>query len=121
MTSPTPSAPSFPNGGYVSNEVIALQLKHMGDTMDALRGQVVGELQMLRAESVRRDLYDQQRQSDKDALDGVYKELNLALAPIKDELKEARQKKWAVWLAVGVAVLALTKDLLGAILKVGMV
>lgn len=107
MTSPLPPSP-LSNGGFVSNEVIALQIRHMGDTMDMLRVQIVGELQMLRAESVRRDVYDQQRQTDK-----------LALEQVKEELKEARQRKWAVWLAVGVAVFALAKDVIGEILKAG--
>lgn len=120
MTAAVPnSASPLSNGGFVSNEVIALQIKHMGDTMDVLRVQVVGELQMLRAESVRRDVYDQQRKTDALALEQVKEEVRQALLPIRDELKESRQRKWTVWMAVGVAVFALAKDVLADILKAG--
>lgn len=103
------TAPVAPNGGYVSNEVIALQIKHVGDTVDALRLQVVGELQMLRSEMVRRDLYDEQRRADLRQLEQV-----------QAELKEARQRKWAVWLAVAVAFIALGRDMLGELVKAGL-
>jgi hypothetical protein len=92
----------------VSNEVIALQLRHLGDTIDNLRGQLVGEIQMLRAEMVRRDVYDEQRRADRAELDDM-----------KKSLQQADQRKWVLWVAVVTAVIALGKDLLGSLLQAG--
>jgi hypothetical protein len=101
---PTPNA----SMGYVSNEVIALQLRHLGDTMDMFRTQVVGELHMLRAESVRADLYAAERKADQNELDAM-----------KKQIERADNRKWMLWVAVATAVIALGRDLLGSLLQAG--
>jgi hypothetical protein len=95
--------------GYVSNEVIALQLRHLGDTMDMFRTQVVGELQMLRSESVRTDLYAAQRKADQNELEAM-----------KKQIERADNRKWMLWVAVATAVIALGRDLLGSVLQAGL-
>ncbi len=86
----TTAAYSPSSGGYVTNEVIALQLKHLTD-----------EIQLLRREGIRRDVYDEQRRADQ-----------MELAQVKEQLSSAQNRKWAVWLAVIVASIALGKDIL---------
>lgn len=103
------STPPAPSGGYVSNEVIALQLKHLGDSMNAMRDQVVGELHMLRAESVRADVYEAERKADK-----------AELKVMKDQLERADNRKWMLWVAVATAIIALGRDLVGSVLQAGM-
>lgn len=90
------AASTYPSDGYVSNEVIALQLKHLTD-----------EIRLMRTESIRRDVYDEQRRADQMELQGV-----------KDQLAAAQQRKWAVWLAVAAAGLALGKDLVSSWMSV---
>lgn len=99
----TPSVAT--GGGYVTNEVISLQLKHLGDNIDVLRTHVVGELQQLRAESVRRDVYDERLRNDRNEMDDI-----------KKRLDTAEQRKWMLWVAVATAVLALGKDIIIAAL-----
>lgn len=69
---------TVPTGGYVSNEVIAIQLGHL-----------TAEISALRSELVRRDVYDEQRRADR-----------MELESIKAQLLQAGQRRWGVWLAV---------------------
>jgi hypothetical protein len=101
-----PGVAAAGGGGYVTNEVIALQLKHLGDTIDVLRTHIVTELQLLRQESVRRDVYDEQRARDRSELDDM-----------KKRLETAEQRKWMMWVAVATAVFALGKDLLAGVMQ----
>lgn len=109
------SSPPPTSGGFVSNEVIALQLRHLETTMNAMREQVVAELQLLRVESVRRDVYEEQRRTDQTKLENQ----RLELADLKLELKSAQQRKWAVWLALAGAGIALGRDLLVSLIQAG--
>lgn len=100
------TAPSIPGGnGYVSNEAIWLQMKHFGDSIDVLRTHIVNELQLLRQESVRRDVYDAERRADQ-----------AEMTEVKRKLETAEQRKWMLWVAVATAVLALGKDVVGSFL-----
>ena len=100
------TAPSIPGGnGYVSNEAIWLQMKHFGDSIDVLRTHIVNELQLLRQESVRRDVYEAERRADRTEMEGMQKKLEVA-----------EQRKWMMWVAVVTAVLALGKDVIGSVL-----
>ena len=107
------TAPAFPtppnSSGYVSNEVIALQIKHLGDVMQSFQHQVVGELHLLRAESVRADLYAAERKADQNEL-----------AAMKTQLERADNRKWMLWVAVATAIIALGRDLIGTVLKAGL-
>lgn len=94
--------------GYVSNEVIALQLKHLGDTVSDLRTSMVTELQLMRSDSIRRDVYEEQRAAHLARLETVEK-----------ELEKTGQRKWAVWLAIAGAAIALGKDLLVTMIQAG--
>lgn len=105
MTSPD-TTPRYGSGGYVTNEVISLKLEHLEGTVSTLANNLVAELRELRREAVRRDVYDEQRRADQ-----------AELAQVKEELKEARQRKWAVWLAVTAAIIALGRDLLSGLLS----
>lgn len=107
MTSPMPTTPSS-TGGYVSNEVIALQLRHLETTVSTMSTNLVAELQLLRVEMVRRDVYDEQRRADQ-----------AKLTLLEQELKENRQRKWLIWLAVAGAGIALGRDLLVAMIQAG--
>lgn len=109
MTAPGFTVPPAPSGGYVSNEVIALQLKHLGDSMNTMRDQVVGELHMLRAESVRADVYAAERKLDQAKLEAM-----------ETQLARADNRKWMLWVAVATAIIALGRDLVGSILQAGM-
>lgn len=109
MTSPGFTVPPMSSGGYVSNEVIALQLKHLGDSMNMMRDQVVGELHMLRAESVRADVYAAERKQDQ-----------AELKAMKEQLERADSRKWMLWVAVATAIIALGRDLVGSVLQAGM-
>ncbi len=104
MTAPS-AAPSSSSGFYVSNELLHLELKHLTAAVDVMRTHVVGELQMLRAESVRRDLYDEQRARDRGEVEDMRKMLD-----------KAEQRKWVMWLAVATAVIALGKDILASVM-----
>lgn len=110
-----PTAPPSPNGGYVTNEVINLKLEHLTSGIDAMRMQLVSELQLLRVESVRRDVYEEQRRTDQTRMENQRTEL----AALKDELKSAQQRKWAVWLALAGAGIALARDLLVSLIQAG--
>jgi hypothetical protein len=101
--------PSNMSSGYVSNEVIALQLKHLGDVMEGFRTQVVGELHMLRSESVRADLYAAERKADQNELKAM-----------KEQLDRADNRKWMLWVAVATAIIALGRDLIGTVMKAGL-
>ena len=105
MTAPSFPSPPSANGGYVTNEVIWLQMKHLGDTIDVLRTHVVGELQMLRADSVRRDVYDEQRLRDRSEIEEM-----------KKQIDRSEQRKWMMWVAVATAVLALGKDIFSSMI-----
>jgi hypothetical protein len=101
------TAPSIPGGnGYVSNEAIWLQMKHFGDSIDVLRTHVVAELQLLRQDSVRRDVYEAERRADHAEMESV-----------KKKLEVAEQRKWMMWVAVVTAVLALGKDVIGTLIS----
>jgi hypothetical protein len=63
--------------GYVSNEVIALQLVNLTE-----------EIKLLRQELVRRDVYEEQRRADRIEMDGI-----------KRQLEQAGNRRWALWLA----------------------
>lgn len=102
------TAPASGGGGYVSNEVIALQLRHLGETVTDLRTSVVTELQLMRADSVRRDVYEEQRTAYLSKLESIEK-----------ELERAGNRKWAVWLAIAGVVIALGKDLVVAMIQAG--
>jgi hypothetical protein len=99
------TAPSVPPGAFVTNEAIWLQMKHFGDSIDVLRTHIVTELQLLRQESVRRDVYDAERRADRAEMEDVKKKLDVA-----------EQRKWMMWVAVATAVLALGKDVIGSLL-----
>lgn len=96
------------SNGYVSNEIIALQLKHLGDTVVDLRTSLVTELQLMRADSVRRDVYEEQRSAYQSKLESIEK-----------DLEKAGQRKWAVWLAIAGAAIALGKDLIVSVIQAG--
>lgn len=108
MTAASFQTPPQPNG-YVSNEIIALQLRHLSDSMHMLRDQVVGELHMLRAESVRADVYTAERKADQ-----------AELKAMKDQIDRADNRKWVLWVAVATAVIALGRDLIGSLLQAGL-
>ncbi len=93
----------------MSNEVIALEIKHLGGTMEMFRSQVVNELQMLRAESVRADVYVAERKADQ-----------AELAAMKTQIERADNRKWMLWVAVATAVIALGRDLLVSLVQSGM-
>lgn len=102
------TAPAATSGGYVSNEIIALQLKHLSDTVSDLRTSMVTELQLTRSDSIRRDVYEEQRAA------------HLArLTTVEKELERAGQRKWAVWLAIAGAAIALGKDLIISLIQAG--
>ena len=92
----------------MSNEVIALQIKHLGDVMEGFQRQVVGELHMLRAESVRADVYTAERKADQ-----------AELAAMKTQIERADNRKWMLWVAVATAVIALGRDLLVSLVQSG--
>lgn len=92
----------------MSNEIIALQLRHLSDAMDKMRTQVVDELHMLRAESVRADVYAAERKTDQ-----------IELKAMKDQLERADNRKWMLWVAVATAAIALGRDLIGSLLQAG--
>lgn len=102
------TAPASGGGGYVSNEVIALQLKHLSDTMSELRTSMVTELQLMRSDSIRRDVYEEQRAA-----------FTNRLGALEKELEKAGQRKWAVWLAIAGVAVALGKDLLISMIQAG--
>lgn len=94
--------------GYVSNEIIALQLKHLGDTVSDLRTSMVTELQLMRSDSIRRDVYEEQRASYLAKIEAIEK-----------KQAQADQRKWAVWLAIAGVAIALGKDLLVSMIQAG--
>lgn len=124
----SPYSPS-PNGGYVSNELLALKIEHLSTTVDTLATNVMGELRLLRTETIRRDVYEEQRRADQAELKSLRDQLaqridksDLAahtadLAAIKEELKEKKTRGWAVWLALAAASFTLLKDLAVGILQ----
>jgi hypothetical protein len=85
-----------PNG-YVSNEVIAIKL-------DAL----TVEVQQLRRELVRSDVYEAERRADALELANVRSEV----ATVRAELAAAGQRKWGVWLALIPGAFALALQLM---------
>lgn len=112
-----PHSSSTPNGGYVSSELLWLKLEHLTTTVDQMGTNLMSEVRALRAEGVRRDVYDEQRRADQAELKQLRDELarradKTELIQVKEELKEARQRKWAVWLALAGVALALGKDLI---------
>lgn len=125
------TAPAHPssNGGYVSSEVIWLKLEHLGTTVDHLSTNLMSELRLLRTEVVRRDVYDEQRRADQTELKQLRDELarrvekteistlQSDLATVKAEQRETKNRKWAVWLALIAAGLAVGKDLLSALIN----
>lgn len=96
---------SAPGGAYVTNEAIWLEMKHFSDSINVLRTHVVTELQLLRQESVRRDVYEAERRADRTEMEGMQKKLEVA-----------EQRKWMMWVAVVTAVLALGKDVIGTLI-----
>ena len=90
----------------MSNEAIGLKLEHLSNNVDNMRSQLVSELQLLRVESVRRDLYEEQRRAD-------LKEIE----DIKEKQKASDSRKWMMWLAVATAAFALGRDLLVSIIQ----
>lgn len=82
-------------GGYVSNEVIALQLGHLTE-----------EIKMLRTELVRRDVYEEQRRADRNELDAI-----------RTQLAQAGQRRWQLWLAIGAGGIALGWQVLTSLVQ----
>jgi uncharacterized protein YaaR (DUF327 family) len=106
------TAPQIPVVGYVSNEVIALQLKHLSDTIDGMQNNLGAEMRMLRAEVVRRDVYDAERRADQAELKALKDEVAAAGSRLKEEMTTANSRRWAVWLAIAVGVIGIGKDFL---------
>lgn len=117
MTTPQfTTPPTHSPVGYVSNEVIALQLKHLGDVMEGYQRQVVGELHMLRAESVRADVYAAERKTDQ-----IERKADQAeLETMKKQLERADNRKWMLWVAVATAVIALGRDFISSVMQAGL-
>lgn len=114
----------FNGGGYVSNEVIALQLRHLETTIATVASNLMTEMRLLRQDAVRRDVYDEQRRADQAELVQLREELKQRaqksdVDQVKEELKEARQRKWAVWLSLAGVAFALGKDLLTSLIQSG--
>jgi hypothetical protein len=112
MTGPAVPIP----GGYVSNEIIALQLKHLSDSIESMQGNLGSEMRMLRAEVVRRDVYDAERRADQAELKTLKDEVAAAGQRLKDEMASSNNRRWAVWLAIIVGGVGLGKDLLSGLL-----
>lgn len=129
MTAMPHPTSSTPNGGYVSSELLWLKLEHLTTTVDQLGTNLMSEVRALRVEGVRRDVYDEQRRADQAELDRLRAELSqrsekpevaqlrAELTVVREELKESKQRKWAVWLALAGVVLTLGKDLLSAMIQ----
>lgn len=79
-------------GGYVSNEVIAIKL-------DAL----VIEVQQLRRELVRADVYEAERRADALELKAVKDQMET----MRSELAAAGQRRWGLWIAAAAGGLSL--------------
>lgn len=88
--------------GYVSNEVIALQLSHLTDQIKALR-----------TELVRRDVYEEQRRADALELKTVFAELQ----SLKDAQAQSGQRRWQMWLAIGAGGIALGWQMLTSLIQ----
>lgn len=121
MTTPDQA---YNGSGYVSNEVIALQLRHLETTVATLATNLMAEMRLLRQDAVRRDVYDEQRRADQAELAQLRKELAQRadkgdMEQVKEELKESRQRKWAIWLSLAGVAFALGKDLITSLMQSG--
>lgn len=98
-----------------------MKLEHLETTVATLASNLLAELRLLRQEAVRRDVYDEQRRADQSEIAALRKELEQRasqadMVGVKEEMKENRQRKWTVWLAVTAAVIAIGRDVIQTLL-----
>ena len=98
-----------------------MKLEHLETTVATLASNLLAELRLLRQEAVRSDVYNEQRRADQAEIAALRKELEQRasqadMTVVKEEMKENRQRKWTVWLAVTAAVIAIGRDVIQTLL-----